>query len=438
MAAVNRFARNERLADRLLVSIIFILPLSTVFVRVGVAWKPWLVLLIVLTVLEVGSGAARRNWNRSVLVATTGFLLAAASTLRGGAAFVPGLRLLAAMAIGACLMFAVGRRGPSGIDLVLRVVPWSAALMALTGVALAFATAGTFGAAAVDAVSDWPLVFRVNKPAYLDSGFVSLTNWHQDPGYSAAWSALWLAIVLVSVSARRLDWRVAGLIGGGLVASATYAFSRTGWITTCFALAVPVLWPGRERRWRTVAASGLAVLVGAGLIVAVYAADVPRIGNDAELAFTYRLQNFLDLGSLDPEALVDLERLEAQVDDNRVAVWKVYLEQFRLSPLRGIGLGRGWVTAGLQEPHNLAVEVVGEMGLVGIAGAAWLGLALVRAGRGRVGAIALAVALLPGATQTVIFEPTVWLGAGLWLAGRRSPAAGGEPHLAPDRETSEE
>jgi hypothetical protein len=172
--------------------------------------------------------------------------------------------------------------------------------------------------------------------------------------------------------------------------------------------------------------------------VAVYAADVPRIGNDAELAFTYRLQNFLDLGSLDPEALVDLERLEAQVDDNRVAVWKVYLEQFRLSPLRGIGLGRGWVTAGLQEPHNLAVEVVGEMGLVGIAGAAWLGLALVRAGRGRVGAIALAVALLPGATQTVIFEPTVWLGAGLWLAGRRSPAAGGEPHLAPDRETSEE
>jgi hypothetical protein len=437
MAWVTRFVSNERLADRILASIVFLLPLSTVFVRAGVAWKPWLVLLIVLTVVEVASGAARRTWNRSVLRATGGFLLAAGLTLRGGAAFLPGVRLLAAMAIGACLMFAVGRRGEDGVALVLRVVPWSAASMAVTGVVLSFATAGTFGAAAVDTVSNWPLVFRINKPAYLDSGFISLTNWHQDPGYSAAWSALWLAIVLVSVSARRLDWRVAGLIGGGLVASATYAFSRTGWITTLFALAVPVLWPGRQWRWRTVAASGLAAVVGAGLIAAVYVADVPRIGNDAELAFTYRLQNFLDLGSLDPEAIVDLERLEAQVDDNRVAVWRVYLDQFVQSPLRGIGLGRGWVTAGLQEPHNLGVEVVGEMGVLGISGIAWLAFALARSGRGRVGAIALAVALLPGATQTVIFEPTLWLAAGLWLAGGR-PSAGRAHPAPPGLGTSDE
>jgi hypothetical protein len=63
-------------------------------------------------------------------------------------------------------------------------------------------------------VNDIPGVFRVLKPAYLETGFLAVTNWHQDPGFGAAWAVLWSMLVLVA-SVRgsgcetvvgRLDW----------------------------------------------------------------------------------------------------------------------------------------------------------------------------------------------------------------------------------------
>ena len=38
------------------------------------------------------------------------------------------------------------------------------------------------------------------------------------------------------------------------------------------------------------------------------------------------------------------------------------------SPVLGIGLGTGWATPGMQEPHNLGLQLLGETGIVGLLG----------------------------------------------------------------------
>jgi O-antigen ligase len=84
--------------------------------------------------------------------------------------------------------------------------------------------------------------------------------------------------------------------------------------------------------------------------------------------------------------------------------------------VRGIGLGTGWGQTGLQEPHNLALELLAETGIVGALGFMAL-LVSLRRGGGRTAGPALAVVAAAALTQTVLFEAVLWFGLGLWLAG---------------------
>ena len=69
-----------------------------------------------------------------------------------------------------------------------------------------------------ESVAGIPGVFRVAKSAYLADGFVALTNWHQDPGYAAAWMNLWTALIVVAWSRGWgfPRWWVNALVVGGL------------------------------------------------------------------------------------------------------------------------------------------------------------------------------------------------------------------------------
>ena len=107
-------------------------------------------------------------------------------------------RLLLGLIAGGLALLVTGRHANRTQD-VLNVVFWSGAAMAGTALILTMVTNGVFGAGAVESVNDIWLIDRVNKPAYLASGFIALTNWHQDPGYSALWTNVWIALSLVGI-----------------------------------------------------------------------------------------------------------------------------------------------------------------------------------------------------------------------------------------------
>src|SRR5690606_12029244 len=99
-----------------------------------------------------------------------------------------------------------------------------------------------------------------------------------------------------------------------------------------------------------------------------------------------------------------------------------YIDMFTENPVFGVGLSVGWQTNSIgQEPHNLVLELLAETGVVGLL--AWLGLlvAIVRTGEGPVAGALLVGLFLPALTQTVLFEPTWWFAAGLYLAGNPPP-----------------
>jgi len=283
---------------------------------------------------------------------------------------------------------------------------------------VALATNGTFGYWAVFGLNDLPLVFRVNRPAYLTSGFITVTNWHQDPGYAAAWTNLWMAFSVVAIGrglGSKRFWLDASVIGALAVAS-VLTYSRTGWLGLLVAVITGVLAARRETRERgrralRVAAGGFAM--GVVLLAAVTALDRPGLGGNVLYSLNYRTNYLFDITGgadfVDPSLIVP---------DNRRDVWGYYFQRFTESPLRGIGLGTGWGTPGLQEPHNLMIELLGETGIIGLAGFLVLGATVARNGGGSVGGTALVLALLPSMTQTVLFEPTLWLAAGLWAAGK--------------------
>jgi O-antigen ligase len=153
--------------------------------------------------------------------------------------------------------------------------------------------------------------------------------------------------------------------------------------------------------------------IAAVLLAGVAAVDPQDLGGDVLYSLNYRTNYLFDLTGGDD--FVDPSLI---IQDNRRDVWGYYLGRFVDSPLRGIGLGTGWGTLGLQEPHNLVIELLGETGLLGLAGFLLLAITVARNGGGTVGGTALLVALVPSMTQTVLFEPSLWMAAGLWLAGR--------------------
>lgn len=399
-------------------ALIALLPLHTVFVDAWVSWKPWLLLVGLVSLLDL---VLTRGypWSRRLTVALTVFVLAVAASWPGSRVKPTYYTLLLGLCAGALLLLVVARNAAGRTDLVLRTVYWSAAAMGITGLLVALASNGTFGYSAVFGLNDLPLVFRVNRPAYLISGFVTVTNWHQDPGYAAAWTNLWLALTVIA-AARGLGSKrrwVDALVVGGLALASILTYSRTGWLGLGVASLAGVLAARREgknRGKRALQVAGAGAVVAAVLLAGIAAVDPHDLGGDVVYSLNYRTDYLFDLTGgadnyVDPSLIIP---------DNRRDIWGYYLGRFQDSPIRGIGLGTGWGTRGLQEPHNLVIELLGETGLLGLAGFLFLAVAVARNGGGTVGGAALLVALVPSMTQTVLFEPSLWLAAGLWVGGK--------------------
>ena len=403
----------------LLAALVFVLPLHTVFVDAWVAWKPFLILLIGLAVWDVVDGIRLRRWPWHVpaSLAVAAFLAVMAVSWIGEAPTERALRLWLALAVGGLLLLVIerGLRASEADRLVMRSIVWSGAALAVSAVVLSIAVIGPSGV--VEAIDSVPGVFRVAKSAYLEEGFVALTNWHQDPGYAAAWMNLWAALVVVAWSrgwgfAR---WWVNALIVGGLGAGTFMTMSRTGWLGFAVVLAAAAGFLILKDRLpaapvlRFVAVSAVASVVLVGLFWVV---DPPGQGADLDEAVAYRINQGGSLGA--PET----GGIGAQ--DTRSVVWPRYVDAFTEDPVLGIGLGTGWVTPGMQEPHNLGLQLLGETGLIGMLSFLALVIVVLRYGAGTTGAVALTVVGASILTQTVLFEPTLWFAASLYLgrAGR--------------------
>lgn len=409
---------HPRSISRLLfLTLVALLPLQTVFFRFEIAWKPWLI-LVALTAAADAWESRRWPWSGRASAGSAVFLVAMLVSWPGAEGGATFWRLLLALLAGALLMLVVGRHAKY-LDEVLKVVFWSGAVMAATAFILALVTNGVFGRSLVEAVNDLPLVDRVNKTAYLGSGFVALTNWHQDPGYSALWTNVWLALGIVAWgrgAVRAPTW-VPPLVFGGLGVASVLTFSRTGWVGLAIAVAaaIYVLWRGgREPLRRGLVASLWGVVAGLGLLGIQILADPSGVGGDVATSIEFRVDYLFALGQIDVGE-VGVTDPTLIVDDNRVDVWSEYLERFSQAPVRGIGLGSGWAEVGLQEPHNLGVQLLAETGLLGFLGFSVLLLTLGSVAD-RLPAAVVLVVLVAGVAQTILFEAVLWFVLGLWLA----------------------
>ncbi|HHC09506.1 MAG TPA: O-antigen ligase domain-containing protein [Actinobacteria bacterium] len=425
MTAVSARPAVDRLTawrHRLALGLVAVLPLHTVFVHRWIAWKPFLVLLLAVVALDVRDGFTRRRWPWEPRVSLAAGVFLAAVAVGFPIAGDPErfLRLLLALGVGVAIMLVVARvfEAPDGERRLLRTVYWSAAALAATGVLLSFVGVGTFGPEAIDRLDTLPLVHRLYKPAYLTQGFLAVTNWHQDPGYAAAWTNLWAAVTIVAAArgagARRV-W-IDGAVIGGLGLATFMTMSRTGWLGFVVASVVgfgTVLVGGVGDRRRHLRVAAAAVLVWLGLVLVLGVVDPTGVGADLETEVAFRLSQNLTLDAGDAGALGNTDG----VVDARSIWWPWYLDAFRSRPLLGIGLGTGWAAEGVQEPHNLLLELLGETGIVGFVGFVVLGATVLRRGGGLLGGVALAVALASAITQTVIFEGTLWFAAGLYVGG---------------------
>jgi O-antigen ligase len=404
------------LSRRLFLALVALLPLHTVFVRVEIALKPWLVLVAAVAALDL-SQERRWPWSRKVGIGTAVFLAAVLVSWPGPEAGGGFWRLFFALVAGCLLLLVTGKHGRSTEDL-LTVVFWSGAAMAATAVVLAMLSNGVFGAGAIDAVNDFFLIDRVNKAAYLDSGFLALTNWHQDPGYSALWTNVWITLSIVGVGrglVRAPRW-APPLVLGGLAAASALTYARTGWLGLGIAVGAGLfaLWhEGRPALVKGLRAVGAGAVVAALILGFHVVTDPEGVGGDVAEALGFRWDNLLVLGDIQIPGGADRPDLGA--DDNRLAVWAEYAERFAENPIRGIGLATGWNETGFQEPHNLVLELLGESGVVGFLGFVVLIVSLGRGG-GWVAGPALVVVAAASLTQTVLFEPVLWFTLGLWLA----------------------
>ena len=235
------------LRQRLFLAMVAVLPLHTLFLSAWISWKPYLVILIVIVVLDLVDWVQTREypWHRGISLALGGLLVVVLIGWPQSDYLERFVQLLLALAVGALVLLTTERslRLPGMLARMLHVAVWSAGLIGVTAVFFEMVALGVFGATAHTTIGQLPGVFRVVKPAYLDEGFFALTNWHQDPGYSAAWSNLWIVLVVaasVRGAATGRRW-LDGAIIGGLAFNVLMAFSRTGWIALPIVIAVAVL-----------------------------------------------------------------------------------------------------------------------------------------------------------------------------------------------------
>lgn len=398
---------------------VFLLPLHTVFIPAGIAWKPYLLVLIVLAAWDAVDGirARRWPWNVHASIAVAGLLVATTIGWAGPPA-ARGARLWLALVAGALLLLVVERGNRVfGFDrTMVRAVVWSAVAMAASAVVLSFAVVGTFGPDVIDAIDSTPGIARVAKSTYLTEGFVALTNWHQDPGYAAAWMNLWAALVIVAWSREWgfHRWWLNAIVVGGLGAGTFMTMSRTGWLGLVVAVAAAALllhFLERVAWWTLVRFLAVSAGVGLVLVASFWVADRPNVGSDLAEAVRYRATQGASLGA-PIDGFVD-EGFGIQ--DTRSVVWPRYVAAYQNHPVGGIGLGVGWATPGMQEPHNLALQLLGETGLLGFLTFAGVAYVVIRGGRGTIGLIALVVVSATALTQTVLFEPTLWFAGALFL-----------------------
>ena len=417
--------------QRLFLGLVAVLPLHAVYFSAWISWKPFLILLAILAIRDLVDGIRERAWpwHHRVSLAFAVFMATVAIGFPEPEFRSRFIRLGLALVVGFLVTVVTERalRAPGMLDRTLRVVFWSAATMAVTGVVFSVLLLGAGGNDVIDYLTgsrgfDLPLLDKVGKPAYLLSGFLALSNWHQDPGYGAAWMVLWSTLALIASQhglGTRRPW-LDGAIIGALWVGVVMAFSRTGWVALLLSIGIVVFSSRRRGRQlgRTLAAAALsAVLVLTGLFVV----DVEGVGGELPLHFAFRLQqgwDFLaDLTGLF-ESSAAFEDQFSQTEQ-RADVWPEYWRLFLDNPVTGAGLGVGWETNSVgQEPHNLFLELGSETGLVGLAAFVLLVVTIIGAGTGAVGGIALTTSLLPAMTQTVLFEPSWWFAAGLYLAGR--------------------
>ena len=406
-----------------------VLPIHTVFLSAWISWKPFLVALIVLVMMDLGAGGRARTWpwHGAATIASGAFLAMVLIGWPSPAYFDRFARLFLALVVGVLILLVTERslRPPGMIERTLRVVFWSGAAMALTGLAASLVLVGGLGLQTLDVVNDLPGVFRIAKPAYLKSGFVALSNWHQDPGYGAAWANLWAVLALVAGARKPVSgrWWLDGAVMGGLAFTVVMAFSRTGWLVFPIAMGVTswlLVRHGRISPGLIGRRLGAGVVAATLMLAAVWLVDVPDRGGDLDLQFSFRFSQGLDLLASITGLFEPSERFADAFDvsEERADVWPEYLTMFREQPWTGVGLSVGWQTNSIgQEPHNLVLELLAETGVVGTSAFLVLLVLLLARGGGVSGRAALFVSLLPFMTQTILFEPTWWFAGGLLLAG---------------------
>ena len=400
--------------SRVFLGMVALLPLHTVALHLWISWKPWLVLLGILAAWQAVDGLRSRTWpwHPTVSIAITIFLAAVAVSWSGDAP-ERYARLLLALVVGALTTLVTERelRTPGMFDRTLRVIFWSAAALATTALLTSLLAAGTFGSEAIETVNDLPGVSQVTKEAYLSDGFVAITNWHEDPGYAAAWMNLWAALALMASLRGRGSGRalVDACVVGGLWLGVVLTLSRTGLLGIVVTV-LAVGWRERHRMRRALQLLAVSAAAAALLLGTVWLLDRPGVGGDLSEELGFRLSQGLTLGPGQGD-----EGGAGASTDYRGVVWPQYFEFFRENPTRGIGLGTGWA-AGIQEPHNIVLELLGETGLVGFAGFTLLLVMIARSASNPIGRTALVVALSAAITQTVLFEATWWFAAGLALA----------------------
>lgn|GEM_PF-1216740 len=440
-------AGYDRLRQRLFLAMVFLLPLHTVFLRAWVAWKPFLVLLVAVVSVDLWAWhrTGRWPWHRPASLALGVFLAALLLGFPGVEHGDGFLRLWLSVLVGGMVLLVTERslRLNGMLERLLRVQFLSAATLATTGVVFTLTAVGAFGHSALAWVNDIPGVLRVTKAAYLEEGFVVLTNWHHEPGYGASWATLWAVLVLAS-SARGLAsgrWWVDAVVLGGLAFGVVVAFSRTAWLVLplAFLTATALLTWTRRARLRDLARQLLgATLVAGALLAVVWGVDPRDVDGDLDRQFAFRWHQGCELvGSFGLwwESEVGFEDA-FDASEKRPEVWAWYLEAFLDHPLTGIGLGVGRDAIAF-EPHNLFIQLLGESGAFGLLAFLLLLGVVIRQGRGVVGAVALAAAFMPLMTLTVLFEPTWWFAAGLLLGGHgQPPAPTGDPRTVAARPSS--
>ena len=340
--------------QRIFLAMVAVLPLHTVALEAWISWKPFLIALIGLAAHQSWQGTKERSWpwHAAASLGLLALLVATAASWPGGDVTPRYLRLLLALGVGGAVMLVTARMlaSPAMWRAMLRTIYWSGAAMVVTAVAIELAATGALGSWALDAANSWPGVDIVTREAYLDEGFVALTNWHEDPGYSAAWTNLWLALGTIAVvrglgSGRRL---VDAVVLGGLVLAVVLTFSRTGWLGLAVAGVVVAvgLVLAKETTWPAVARlGGQSALAALVLLGGLWLADRPGEGGDIDDAIAFRLEQNLSLGPGPAGDATSDPGLD--LVDYRGAVWPRYVDFFEEDPLRGAGLAYGWEEPGL-------------------------------------------------------------------------------------------